>query len=1022
MNFSAWAIRNPIPPILLFVLVTVAGGVSFWMLPIQKFPDIDFPVVSVTASLPDSTPSQLETEVTRRIEDSVASIGAVKHIASTINDGSSTTMIEFQLEKDVQEAVNDVRDAVSRIRAQLPPDVQEPEISRVTFASAPILAYALQAPDMDAEDLSWYVDNTVSKKLLSVPGVAKVARQGGVNRELRLQLDPVRLQALNVTVAQISSQLRAMQQEAHGGRGNIGGQEQAIHVVGAATNARELAQVDLPLDDGRHIRLSDIADISDTGAEPRQMALLDGKPVVSFQVFRSRGASEVSVAEGVQAAIAALQADRPELRVTMVHSLVEPVSESYAAAMRALFEGAVLAVVVVWLFLRDWRATFVSAVALPLSIIPTFAAMHFLGFTLNAITLLALTLVVGILVDDAIVEVENIVRHLRNGKPPFQAALEAAREIGLAVVATSLALVAVFLPTAFMGGITGKFFKQFGWTASLAVLASLIVARLLTPMMAAYLLKPALKPEPVREAPIMTRYLQAVRWSLTHRWKTGGMATAFFCASVAIISLIPTTFIPSEDRAQLQVTVQTPPGSTIQQTRDATERVRRLAIQHKDVRSVYTTIGSSVMLGVPDSSGGDVHTGTLRISLTDRNDRRRNQQQIQRELRKQLEDVPGVRISFGGDGSGEQLKMVLAGDDPATLQQAAHDVMRDLRTLQWLGAATSSASLMRPEVAIRPDFARAAQQGVTATAIGQTVRVATAGDYDVHLPKMSLPERQVYVRVELAGNARRSLDTLRQLRIPGHGGAVPLENIADLTIESGPAQINRYDRNRNISISISLEGHPLSEVEQAVAALPSIKNLPPGVRRLPAGDVEEMGKLFGDFILAMAAGILCVYAVLVLLFHDFTQPITILAALPLSMGGAFGLLALFGFSLSLPALIGLLTLMGIVTKNSILLVEYGIAARRELGLSRTEAIVDACRKRARPIVMTTVAMTAGMVPIAIGTGGDASFRAPMAVAVIGGLLTSTLLSLLVVPVVYEMVDDIKTGTVRNVLSIRKRFI
>jgi len=1016
MNFSAWAIRKPIPSILLFILITVAGLVSFRMLSIQNFPDIDFPAVSVTASLPGATPTTLETEVTRKIEDSIASIGAIKHITSTINDGVSVTMVEFQLEKDVQEAVNDVRDAVSRVRAQLPSDVQEPVISRVTFASLPVLTYAVEAPGMDAEDLSWYVDNTVSKRLLSVKGVAKVTRQGGVDREVRVQLDPVRLQALGATAADVSVQVRGMQQEAPGGRGNIGGQEQAVRTLGTVTSARDLAQMNIPLSDGRRIRLSDVADVRDTAAEPRQMALLDGKPVVSFQVFRSRGASEISVAEEVRAAIAKLQAERPNVHMTEVYNMVKPVVDAYAASMHALYEGAILAVLVVWLFLRDWRATFVSAVALPLSIIPTFAAMDLLGFTLNGITLLALTLVVGILVDDAIVEVENIVRHLRNGKPPFEAAMEAAQEIGLAVIATSLTLVAVFLPTAFMSGISGKFFKQFGWTASLAVLASLLVARLLTPMMAAYLLKPLA--EPNRDSWIMVRYLKAARWCLAHPWKTSSMAAAFFVASVAIIGLIPATFLPPEDWAQLQMTVEAPPGSTIAQTREASERVRQVVMQHKEVHRVYTAIGSGVMAGVPGSSAGEVRTATLTISLTPRRSRHASQQQIQRELREQLESVPGVRISFGAVGSGEQLQVVLAGDDPSTLKNAARDVIRDLRTVPGLGAVTSSASLLRPEIIIRPDFARAAQQGVTAAAIGQAVRVATAGDYDVNLPKMNLPERQVYIRVELDPKARNQIETIRQLRVPGRDGAVPLANIADISLASGPAQIDRYDRSRNITISVGLEGRALGETNQAVEALPSIKNLPPSVHRIAAGDVEGMQELFGSFLLAMFAGVLCVYAVLVLLFHDFTQPVTILAALPLSVGGAFGLLALFGFSLSLPALIGLLMLMGIVTKNSILLVEYAIVARRDLGMSRTEAILDACHKRARPIVMTTVAMTAGMVPMALGLEGDAGFRAPMAVAVIGGLLTSTFLSLLVVPVVCEKVDDIKEWAWRKYRGAR----
>ncbi|HSH98027.1 MAG: efflux RND transporter permease subunit [Methylophilaceae bacterium] len=1011
MNFSAWSIRKPTPAILLFIILTAAGFVGFKALGVQNFPDFDLPTVTVTVNLPGATPSQLETTVTRIVEDSISGIGAVKHITSTVSDGNSTTLVEFELEKDLQEAVNDVRDAVTRVRPQLPADVQEPIISRVNTPGGALMTFAIHTDYMDEADLSWFVDNTVSKTLLPVKGVGKVTRLGGINREVAIRLDPLKLQAMNVTASELSSQLVSVQQEAPGGRGNLGGMEQTMRTIGNVNSIEAIAAMSIPLSDGRKIRLDEVATIKDGMAERRQIALLDGKPIISFQVFRARGASEISVAKAVRAAVAKLMEDNPRIKIEEISNTVRPVEVSYKVSMDALYEGALLAVLVVWLFLRDWRATFVSAIALPLSVIPTFAVMSILGFSLNVITLLALTLMVGILVDDAIVEVENIVRHLRMGKPPFQAALEAADEIGLAVIATSLTLVAVFLPTAFMSGIPGKFFKQFGWTAAIAVLTSLLVARLLTPMMAAYLLKD--QPAHKEDGTVMKRYLGAVRWCLTHPVLTSIATAIFFIASIALVSRLPSSFLPAGDTAQTTVTVESQPGSTIEQTMALAEQARTLIQPIKEVENIYTSIGTGTSAGSAASTTGDVRKAILTATLASIGERKRTQQQIEKEIRTKLNQIPGARISIGYGGNGEKLTVVLAGDDAALLQDTAQKVTSDLRTLPNLGNITSSASLLRPEIVIRPNFAKAAEYGVTAQAIGQAVRVATTGDYDVSLPKLNLPERQIPIRMMLEQNARDNLETVKQLRVKSSDGTIPLQNVADVTINGGPAQIDRYDRRRNITISIELQGRPLGDVTKEVNQLKSLQKLPAGVHRVASGDTERQAELFGGFLLAMVAGVFCVYGVMVLLFNDFLQPFTVLAALPLAVGGALGLLALLGYSLSLPSLIGLIMLMGIVTKNSILLVEYAITARRDHGLDRTAAIIDACHKRSRPILMTTIAMIAGMLPMALGLEGDSSFRAPMAMAVIGGLMTSTILSLLVIPVVFEIVDEFKVRLVRR---------
>ena len=1005
MNVSSWSIRNPIPAIMIFVLLTFAGVLSFKSMKVQNFPDIDLPTVSVSVSLPGAAPAQMETEVARKIENSIATVPGLKHIYTKAQDGSVSITAEFRLEKPVQEAVEDVRSAVARVRADLPADVRDPIVNKMDLAAQPVLAFTIYSPRLDEEALSWFVDNDVSRKLLAVRGVGAVNRVGGVNREVRVALDTARLQALGATAADVSRQLRQMQNESAGGRMDVGGGEQPVRTIATVKTAEELGRMELPLPDGRRIRLDEVATVSDTFAERLSAALLNGKPVVGFEVSRSRGESEVAVGAAVQKALAELRQQHPDLEMTEAFNFVTPVEEEYEGSMHLLLEGALLAVVVVWLFLRDWRATFVSAVALPLSVIPAFTGMYLLGFSINVVTLLALSLVIGILVDDAIVEVENIVRHLRMGKTPYEAAMEAADEIGLAVIATTFTLIAVFLPTAFMSGVAGKFFKQFGWTASLAVFASLVVARILTPMMAAYILKPIIDKH--GDPGWMRLYMRCAGWCLKHRLTTMIAATVFFIGSVMLIPLLPTGFIPPDDNAQTQVYVELPPGSTLEQTVKTAEHARTLVSGVEHVKSVYTTIGGGSAGGDPFAPQGaaEVRKATLTIQLSKRGTRPRKQR-IENNIRAALENLPGVRTKVGLGGSGEKYILVLTGEDPNALRTAAMAVERDLRTIHGLGSVASTASLIRPEVTVRPDFARAADLGVTSSAIGETLRIATIGDYDVSLPKLNLSQRQVPIVVRLDQEAREDLSVLKRLMVPGKRGPVMLEQVADLEITGGPAVIDRYDRSRNINFEIELSGLPLGDVTTAVHKLPSVTNLPAGVRVVEVGDAEVMGELFASFGLAMLTGVLCIYIVLVLLFKDFLHPVTILAALPLSLGGAFVGLLIAQKSFSMPSLIGLIMLMGIATKNSILLVEYAIVARRDHGMSRFNALLDACHKRARPIIMTTIAMGAGMLPIAIGLGvADPSFRSPMAIAVIGGLITSTVLSLLVVPAVFTYMDD-----------------
>ncbi|TNJ32847.1 efflux RND transporter permease subunit [Arenimonas terrae] len=1007
MNFSAWSINRPLPAILVFILLGIVGLVGFQQLAVSRFPDIAFPGITVTVVQPSATPAQLETEVARKIEDSIATLPGIKNLVSTVVEGSSTTFVEFRIGKDLNEALDEVRDAVTRVRTDLPQDVEEPIVAKIDVVGGTLVTYAVASDAMAEDELSWFVDNDVTKAMFGVPGVGQVTRAGGIDREVQVDLRPGVLQAYGLTAGQVSQQLAASQLERSGGRATWGSGEQAIRAVGTVASAQDLRAFPIRLPDGRQVPLSALAEVTDGHEERRQVALLDGKPVVAFAITRTRGSSEIDVGAGVEEAVRELEAQHPGVKITPVFSAVQEVQASYKSSMTMLWEGSLLAVVVVWFFLRDWRATWISAVALPLSIIPTFGVMWLFGFSLNMITLLALAVVVGILVDDAIVEVENIDRHLGMGKPPKQAATDAADEIGLAVIATSATLAAVFVPVAFMPGVAGKFFLEFGWTAATAVLFSLMVARLLTPMMAAYQLKPKPHPEE-KDGRLMRWYLGWVEWALAHRFLTLLAAFLMFVGSLGIAYMIPATFIPGSDLGRSNLSLELPPGARLDQTVAVAERARKLIADIPELKQAYATVGGVVDFGDPNVSGiADVRKVVMVLDWGLADGRERSQKELEREVRERLRVIPGVRQRYISSEPGEQMQVVLAGNDPKALYAAAQSLDRDLRTIQGLGTISSTASLLRPELVIVPDARRAADLGVSTVDIAEAARIATSGDYRQRLAKLNLADRQVPIRVRMAEESLSDEALLSLMRVPSaNGGTVPLSAVASIRTGSGPSVINRLGRERQITFTAELSGRPLGDVMQEVNELPTLKNLPPGVRTQPFGDAEIFVELFVGFALAMAAGLFCVYAVLLLLFNHASHPLIILMAVPLSAGGAFGLMFLTGTLLSLPALIGLLMLIGIATKNSILLVDYAVIAEDEKGMNMHDALVDACRKRARPVIMTSIAMSAGMLPIALGFGADAAFRQPMAVAVIGGLITSTVLSLVVIPAAFAAMEDI----------------
>ncbi len=1001
MNVSLWGIRNPAAAGMFFTVLCIAGVYGLRQLPIATLPDFALPEITVNVTLRGATPDQLETEVTRKVEDAVAGLADVKHVTSTITEGASKTRIQFVLGRNMDRAIEEVRDAVDRVRVELPQDVEEPAIARVNLIGGTLLSYAVVSDRLALDELSWFVDDTVRKALFDVRGVGQVNRVGGVDREVRVDIRPDALQALGLTAGTVSAQLARLQVELPGGRTAIGGKEQAVRTVATVSSAAELADYPISLPDGRTVRLSALARVTDGIAEPRALALLDGRPVVSVSIQRSRGTSEVAVGRKVRERIEALAAQYPDVRYIEVGSAVEQAENSYNASVTMLLEGAALAVLVVWLFLRDWRATWISALALPLSVFPTFAVMHWLGFSLNLLSLLAFAVVVGILVDDAIVEVENISRHRAMGKSARQAAIDAADEIGIAVIATSVTLAAVFIPVAFIPGEVGLFFREFGWTAAGAVLFSLLVARLLTPMLAARFLTAEQRVQP--QARWMTHYLTWVEAALRHRGRTLLIAFGTFGFSLALVPLIPTTFLPPGDAERSDLVLELPPGVTLADTRAATERAQALLQGIPELVSVFVRVGAVARQDYGGGFQGDVRKANLTLSFA--KDRTRELPELDNEVRLRLRDLPGVRVSFLAQGPGERFDLVLAARDPLQLAQAAHDIEAVLRTLPGLGSVLSTASLLQPEIVIEPDPARAADLGVSTFDIAEAARIATSGDLRQRLAKLNLAERQIPIRVQLADASLRDTALLSLLRVPGRNGSVPLGAVATIRDGSGPAQIDRYDRERNITISTELNGQPLGDVMAKLRKQPAFQKLPAGVRILSSGDAEALADLFLGFGVSMVAGLGSVYLVLVLLFRNAALPLVILAAVPLCGVGAFGSLLATGYALSLPSLIGLLMLMGVATKNSILIVDYAIIGERDLGMDRHAALVDACRKRSRPVIMTTLAMGAGMLPVALALGADGNFRAPLGISVIGGLLTSTLLSLLAVPAAYSLVTD-----------------
>jgi multidrug efflux pump subunit AcrB len=1036
MNFSAWAIRNPIAPLLAFVILTIVGWQSFNALPVTRFPAIDFPLVAISVSQPGAAPAEMENQVTREIEDAVAGITGVKNISSTVTDGVSTTAVEFRMDVPTDQAVQDVKDAIDQIRGNLPGDVNEPVVTKIDVEGQAIMTFAVQAPAMSLEELSWFVDDTITSELQGRPGVGRVDRYGGADREIRVELDPARLDAYGITAGAVSQQLRATNTNQGAGRAELGDGEQAIRLLGDQGDADRLAATMIGLPTGQQVRLSDLGTVTDTFEELRSFARLGGDQVVVFSVFRAKGASEVSVAEQVNASVAEISAANPGVSIMLVDDTVFYTYGNYEAAIHTLIEGALLAILVVFLFLKNWRATLIAAVALPLSAIPTFYVMDLLGFSLNLVSFLAITLATGILVDDAIVEIENIARHMRMGKSPYRASIDAADEIGLAVIATTLTIVAVFVPVSFMAGIPGQYFRQFGLTVAIAVIFSLLVARLITPLMAAYLMRAKdAHVEDERDGWIMRGYLALVRrttagrlFFIPSRYLTMVGAIGVLIVSMHFMLKIPGSFIPPEDVSRIAISVELPPGVTLEETDQTTSEIYQVIKDIEGVSNVFILGGSS------PTGERDLRRASVTVTL-DRLDhslvkkladigrlvpvlgefippyegtgRLIPQNQIEAEIFGRLTAIPDIRAFKLNDRGARDISFSILSSNEADLNLAVARLEEALRGEPALMSVATEGALPRPEVQITPRADEAARLGVTTAAIADVIRVATIGDVDAALAKLSVDNRLIPVRVRLADSARGDLARIEALRVPiAGGGSVPLTAVADVEIAEGPSVVKRLNRERIATIGANLPpgvalGTATARFDEIVATV----DLPPSVRIAESGDAEVQTELMQSFGQAMILGLMLVLTVLILLFGSVIQPFTILLSLPLAIGGVAAALILTDSALSMPVLIGILMLMGIVTKNAILLIDFAIEMRNR-GFDRFQAVMEAGHKRARPIVMTSIAMSAGMLPSALGVGEGGSFRAPMATAVIGGIIVSTVLSLIIVPAFFLIMDDL----------------
>jgi HAE1 family hydrophobic/amphiphilic exporter-1 len=1016
MFISDLAIKRPVLTIVAIVALVVFGIAALLQLDTDEFPDVQPPVVAVAIPYPGASPDTVEREVIDPLEEVISGISGVDQINSSSLDSFGTLIVQFIFEKNLQEATQEIRDEISGIRNDLPPEMEEPILTRFDPADLPIVSLTLTSPGLSNAELTRLADPEITRQFRGLAGVAEVNVVGGIERELTVELRPRDLEASRISVAQVVQALQAQNLAAPVGRLTRDLDEHTIRLRGRLLTPADFGQLVVAASAGRVVRLGDVATVRDATEEPRSAAFYNNEAAVGIDIVKSKGFSTTAVADGVRRQADAVQAGLPAgVTLRMVRDAGTRVANSVANVQEALLEGAVLTVLVVFLFLNSWRSTVITGLALPVSVLASFVAVWAFGFTLNTMSLLGLSLAIGILIDDAIVVRENIVRHVEMGKDHLTAAFEGTDEIGLAVAATTFSIVVVFVPIAFMGGIAEQWFAPFALTIASSVLVSLFVSFSLDPMLSAYWPDPH---RPIEERPWISRvlarfnnwfdrqaerYKAVIAWALDHRWSMVGLALATFVAALALpaLGVIGASFFPVTDDSEFNIALDTPPGSNLEYTQLKALETARLAASKPEVLYTYATIGGQ---------SEAVDEATVFVKLAPKHDRERSQEAVAAELREELSRMAGLTASIatGGFGDQKQIQLQLQGPDTATLVTLAEQVMAVVRQVPGAVDVDLSTKGQKPEIDIEVDRGLAGSLGVTVAQVAQALRPAFAGVDAGDWIDPGGETRDVTVR--LAPESRANVRDLQSLPLmvagpDGVPSSIPLGQVASLTRSLGPARIDHLDRERVIAVQANTQGRPLSEViAEMTTRIGRQVQFPAGYTLRQGGETEDQQEVFGRILFALLVAIMLMYLVLVIQFGSFLDPLSILLSLPLSLIGVMLGLLVTGSTLNLMSLIGVILLMGIVAKNAILLIDFAKWSEAA-GMDRREALIEAGRVRLRPILMTTAALIAGMVPVALGVGEGADFRAPLGIAVIGGVITSTILTLLVIPTVYEILAD-----------------
>ena len=1049
MWFTRVAIANPVMATMVMMAFVVLGLFSYQRLKVDQFPDIDFPTVVVQIDYPGAAPEIVEQEVTRKVEEAINTIAGINQLFSRSYEGSSVVIVQFNLDMDGRKAADDVREKVAAIRPLLREEVKEARVSRFDPASRPVYTLALTSPDgsRNQQELTTFADQVVRKRLENVRGVGSVTLVGGRKREINIYLRPAAMDAMGIGVEQVLAAVRAENQELPAGTLRTSDAEKALKIDARIKRPEDFAQIIVARKNGAPVRLAQLADVVDGPEEIDNLALFNGQRTLVLDVRKSQGENTIEVVDGLNAALAQVRPQLPKgMALDVVRDNSRPIRVSVNNVRQTLLEGALLTIGIVFLFLNSWRSTVITGLALPIALIGTFLFMQWFGFSINMITLMALSLCVGLLIDDAIVVRENIVRHVQMGKDAHRAALDGTAEIGLAVLATTLSIVAVFLPIGFMGGIIGKFFHEFGITIVAAVLISMFVSFTLDPMLSSVWHDPAVHAEgrPFRPVTLYDHtlgrvthavdrlshrlgdgYQTLLAWALRHPLTTVGVALGTLVAAVALMRVLGTEFVPKADFSETYVNINTPVGSSLEVTEAKVREVEAIIRERPEVKYTLATINTG-------QAQGKIYA-QIYIRLVDRKQRTLNQDQLAAPLRERLQRVPGITVTHVGlldaVGGNKPLMLSIQGSDLGELQRQTDQVIERLRAIPGLVDLDTSAKPPQPTVAIDVRRDAAADLGLGVGTVTTTLRALVAGQTIGNW--RASDDLNLDVKVRLAPEARDATEDLSRLTLSagqnadGSARLVRLSQVADVRADRTPNQINRRDLSREVEITANVQGRSLGEVSADIRRVLDAQPLPPGLRWRFGGSTKDMAESFGYAVSALAMGVIFIYMILASQFRSFLQPIALMSSLPLTLIGVVAALLAFRSTMNLFSIIGVVMLMGLVTKNAILLLDFAIRARAGevhladdggtpgRRLSRDEALLLAARVRLRPILMTTLAMVFGMVPLAFALSEGAEQRAPMGQAVIGGVITSSVLTLVVVPVIYGWLDDFSVWAKRR---------